>query len=187
MTLPAGPTNRLAGASMNAVIGAGYNFTKHHSFVGQFMWAGLPPDKQALEPIWIVAGRNDISGSSNMFAVTANYRYGRQGKTFGAYLIGGGGVYYRHSNLSREVPAGEGTVCGPSWEYWGYGCASGTVTAGETIVSTGSTAFGGNAGVGFTIRINDEGYKFYVESRYHYAPNRIVPTQFIPITLGFSW
>ena len=38
--------------------------------------------------------------------------------------------------------------------------------------------------MGFTIRINDEGYKFYVESRYHYAPTKNISTQLITITLG---
>ena len=41
--------------------------------------------------------------------------------------------------------------------------------------------------MGFTIRINDEGYKFYVESRYHYAPTKNISTQLITVTLGFSW
>jgi hypothetical protein len=134
-----------------------------------------------------VAGAKDISGSSNLFALTANYRYRLQGKTFGVYFIGGGGMYYRHSSLSREVVVGTGTICGPSWGYWGFGCVNGVVSQDETLISQGSTAFGGNGGVGFTIRINEEGYKFYVEARYHYAPNRNVPTTLIPITLGFSW
>ncbi|HEY1341647.1 MAG TPA: hypothetical protein VGF59_29250, partial [Bryobacteraceae bacterium] len=151
-SIPVGATNGLVGASLNAVVGAGYNFTKHHSFVGQFMWAGLPPDKQVLlGPLWAAAGTKDISGSSNMWAVTANYRYRMQERTFGAYLIGGVGWYYRRSSLSREVAAGEGTVCGPSWEYWGYGCVSGTVMTSDTIASKGSNAVGGNAGIGFTI------------------------------------
>jgi len=187
VSVPLNPTAQLVGASVNVVLGAGYNLDKYNSFIGQFMWSGLPPNTFALRPIWAVAGARDVSGSSNLFALTANYRYRLQGKTFGIYLIGGGGMYYRYSRLSREVVVGEGIVCGPSWGYWGFGCVSGNVSTDQTLVSAGSTAFGGNAGVGFTIRITEDGYKFYVESRYHYAPTKNISTTFIPITLGFSW
>jgi hypothetical protein len=187
VTVPVNPTGGFVGASANIVIGAGYNFNKHHSLVGQFMWSGLPPNNNALHPFRLVAQTNDISGSSNLYTLTANYRFKLEGKVFGGYVIAGGGMYYRHANLSKEVVVGTGTVCGPSWEYWGYGCVSGLVSDDETLISTGSTAFGGNAGIGLTIRINEEGYKFYVESRYHYAPTRGIPTHLIPITVGFSW
>jgi hypothetical protein len=185
--IPLNPTAPFVGTGLNVVVGAGYNFTGHHSLVGQFMWDALPPNLNALRPIRLIAARNDISGSSNLFAGTANYRYQLQGRTFGAYLIAGGGVYYRRSQLSRNVVVGTGTVCGPSYVYWGYGCASGIVSQDQTLISAGSTAFGGNGGAGFTIRINEEGYRFYVEARYHYAPTKNVPTTFIPITLGFAW
>jgi hypothetical protein len=187
MTVPLNPTARLVGSSVDVVVGAGYNFNRHSSFVGQFMWAGIPVNKNAFRPIFLVANTRDISGSSNLFTGTANYRYQLQGRTFGMYWIGGGGVYYRRASLSREVAVGTGTVCGPSWTYWGYGCVNGIVTDDQTLISAGSTAFGGNGGMGFTIRINDEGYKFYVESRYHYAPTKNISTQLIAITLGFSW
>jgi Outer membrane protein beta-barrel domain len=181
------PTAAIVGAGLNVVVGAGYNFTKHHSVVGQFMWNALPVHKDALGPIFIVAQRNDISGSSNLFAFTGNYRYQREGKRFGSYLIGGGGVYYRRAQLSQDVVVGTGTVCSPTWIYWGFTCTSGVVTEDQSLLKAGSTAGGVNGGAGFTIRINDEGYKFYVEARYHYAWTKNLPTTIIPVTLGFSW
>jgi hypothetical protein len=187
LTVPLNPTAQFVGSSVNVVVGVGYNMTKHHSLVGQFMWAGLPPNRDALLPIRIVAGTNNISGSSNLFTLTGNYRYQLQGKTFGAYVIGGAGMYHRRSSLSREVVVGTGAVCSPSWLYFGYGCVTGLVSEDRTLINAASTAFGGNGGVGFTIRINEDGYKFYVEARYHYAPNKHIATSFIPITLGFSW
>ncbi|HWB85995.1 MAG TPA: outer membrane beta-barrel protein [Bryobacteraceae bacterium] len=187
VTVPVNPTAALIGAGVNVVVGVGYNFDKHHSLVGQFMWSGLPLNQDALRPIRILANTRDISTSSNLFAVTGNYRYRIQGKVFGGYIIAGGGVYYRRVTLSRQVPVGIGTVCGPTWQWLGYACVSGIITDDQTLIRSGSTAFGGNAGVGFTIRINEEGYKFYVESRYHYAPTKNIATQIIPITLGFSW
>jgi hypothetical protein len=187
MTVPLNPTGAFVGSSVDVVVGAGYNFDKHNSLVGQFMWAGLPVNKQALRPIWIIANDRSISGSSNLFAVTGNYRLKFEGKVFGGYFIGGGGVYYRRASLSREVVVGEGTVCAPTWGWFGFGCVNGAVTTDQTLVTAGSTAFGGNGGFGFTIRINEAGYKFYVEARYHYAPTKNVPTVLIPITLGFAW
>jgi Outer membrane protein beta-barrel domain len=187
MTVPLNPTAQIVGSSVDVVVGAGYNFNKHHSLVGQFMWAGIPVNKDAMRPIYLIANTQNISGSSNLFAATANYRFRLQGRTFGVYWIGGGGMYYRRASLSQSVVVGTGTVCGPSWEFWGYGCVEGNVNQDQTLVKAGSTAFGGNGGMGFTIRINDDGYKFYVESRYHYAPTKNISTQLITITLGFAW
>jgi hypothetical protein len=180
-------TANVVGSSVDVVVGVGYNIERHHSVVGQFMWAGLPVSKQAFRPIYVVAGAHDISGSSNLFAGTANYRFSLQGKVFGAYWISGGGLYYRRATLSREVVVGTGTICGPVWSWWGFGCVNGNVSDDQTLVSAGSTALGGNAGMGLTIRINEEGYKFYVESRYHYAPTKNVPTQLMTVTCGFAW
>jgi len=38
--------------------------------------------------------------------------------------------------------------------------------------------------MGFTVRILDSQYKFYVESRFHYATNRRMATRIIPFTVG---
>ncbi len=187
LTVPLNPTAQIVGSSINVVVGAGYNFNRHHSLVGQFMWAGLPVNRETFRPIDVIANARDISASSNLFAATANYRYRLQGKTFGWYWIGGGGAYYRRVSVSRQVDVGTATVCGPSWLYFGYGCVNGIVSQDQTLISQGSTAFGGNGGMGFTIRINDEGYKFYVESRYHYAPTKNIATTLLSITLGFAW
>ena len=119
------------------------------------MWAGIPVNKDALRPIFLVAKARDISSSSNLWAVNGNYRYSREGRTFGVYWIGGGGVYYRRVSLSRSVVVGNATVCTPTWQFFGYTCVDGNVTQDETLVRAGSTAFGGNGGMGFTIRIND--------------------------------
>jgi hypothetical protein len=187
VTAPLGSTAQLVGAGMNATAGAGYNFSRHHALIGEFMWSGLPAKAETLRPIRIAANARDVSGSSNLFTLTANYRFKLEGRVFGIYFIGGGGMYYRRASLSREVVVGAGTICTPSWTWWGYSCASGQVTDDQTLISAGSTAFGGNAGAGFTIRFHEDGYKFYVEGRYHYAPTRNTPTRVLPITLGFRF
>jgi hypothetical protein len=187
VSVPLNPTGRFINPGVNVVVGVGYNVTRRNSIIGQFMWSGLPPNREALLPIRAIDGLQRISGSANLFTLTGNYRYQHQWKVWGVYFIGGGGMYHREASLSRRVAVGTATVCQPIWQWWGYGCASGIVSQDETLISTGDTVFGGNAGVGFTIRITDDGYKFYVESRYHYAPTRGIATTLIPITLGFAW
>ena len=187
VTAPMGSTKQLVGAGMNVTVGAGYNFSRHHSLIGEFMWSGLPAKTEALRPIWIAANARDVSGSSGLYALTANYRYKMEGRVFGVYFIGGGGMYHRHASLSREVAVGAGTICAPSWTWWGYSCVSGKVTEDQTLVSAGSTALGGNAGAGFTIKFHEDGYCFYVEGRYHYAATRNLATRVLPITLGFRF
>jgi Outer membrane protein beta-barrel domain len=187
VSVPLNPTGHFVNNAVNFVVGVGYNVTKRNSIIGQFMWSGLPPNRNAFLPVRAIEGLGNISGSSNLFTLTGNYRYQRQWKVFGAYVIVGGGMYYRQASLSRRVDVGLATVCQPIWNWWGYSCVSGIVSQDQTLISTGSTVFGGNGGVGFTIKITDDGYKFYVESRYHYAPTRGIATTLIPITLGFAW
>jgi hypothetical protein len=50
-----------------------------------------------------------------------------------------------------------------------------------------SGALGGNAGIGFTVRVGEEPYRFYVEPRYHYASNENVTTQLLTVTVGFRY
>jgi hypothetical protein len=57
-------------------------------------------------------------------------------------------------------------------------------SANQSLASLGSTVPGGNAGVGITFRIPDSEYRFYIESRYHYAPSKGVHTQVMPIAIG---
>ena len=59
--------------------------------------------------------------------------------------------------------------------------------ATETIASRGVSAGGVNAGAGFTLRLTDGGWKFYVESKYHYAWSPHIPTTLVPVTIGFRF
>jgi hypothetical protein len=182
VSTPLNPTARFAGLSGNFVAGAGYNINKHHAIIGEFMWSGLPPDNFILHPI------NAPFGSINLYTLTANYRYQTQkinGSHFGLYAIAGGGWYYRFSQVDRNFVVGPGTGCDPIFDWWGYACIDGVVT--ETIASKGNSAGGVNGGVGFTIRLSDSGWKFYIESRYHYAWNNRIPSTLVPVTFGFRF
>ena len=185
LSVPLNPTANYAGVGGNFIGGGGFNINQHNSIVGQFQWAGLPPS--ILSPaLSAVAQLNGFSASSNLFSITPNYKYRNGfGKTFGYYLIAGGGWYHRRSSLSKSTFIPTATVCAPVWGWYGYTCSNGFVnTVGFAV---GTSAFGGNGGVGLTIRVKDTPWKFFVESRYNYAATRFLATQVAPVTFGFEY
>lgn len=183
MINPVNPTAQLLSIGWGLVAGAGYNLNKRNSVIGEIMWNRIYATDGALAPIEALHGSN-LSGHTQMFILTGNYRYELRGKKLGVYLIAGGGWYYRYSAINQEITVASGTVCVPAWLWWGFRCTSGTVTEGQTIRSSNSSAFGGNGGVGFTIRAGEAPYRVYFESRYHYAPNKGISTQLITTTFG---
>jgi hypothetical protein len=183
-TTPLNPTARYTGVSGNFVAGAGYNLNKHNSISGEFMWAGLPPNLFVFKPI------GAPFGNINLYALTAQYRWhhDKLAGPLGAYLIAGGGWYYRHTSVDQNYVVPDGTVCQPIYTFWGYGCTPEGFVYTATIASRGSSAGGVNAGVGFTLRLTDNGWKFFVESRYHYAWNGpLIPSTLVPVTFGFRF
>jgi hypothetical protein len=44
-----------------------------------------------------------------------------------------------------------------------------------------------NPSVGLSVRLGDKGWKFYMESRYHYAFSPFVATTLIPVTFGIRY
>jgi hypothetical protein len=196
--VPLDPTGKFAGIGGTFQAGAGPNLGSHHSIVGEFMWHGLPPNQSALLPVLnalcllnppvppsTACSVASINATDNVYALTANYMYHRDGKRFGYYAIGGGGWYYRHAQLkSFTVPGG--TVCDPAWLWWGYGCQNGFVS-NSVLASSGVSSGGVNGGVGITVAMT-AGSKFYIEARYHYSPQGgRVSTQILPVTMGIRW
>jgi len=186
-SLPLHPTSQYMSAGLGVNVGAGYNFDRRNALIGEFMWNWLYPTDAALQPIRIAAQSPNISGHGNLFALTANYKFELRGKLLGAYLIGGGGWYHRTTSLTKEIPSGTSTVCQPVWLWWGYSCSSGIVTRDVTVASSSSSTFGANGGIGFTIRVGEAPYRFYLESRYHYAPTKNISTQFVAFTFGVRY
>lgn len=183
VTTPLNPTANYVGLSGNFAVGAGYNVNKHNSIIGEFQWNGLPPNQVIQLP-------GLPFGNINLYSITANYRAhtDRIGHSpFGVYMIAGGGWYYRHISIDRNYFVPGGTVCSPVFIWWGFGCETGSFIDTETIASKGNSAGGLNGGGGFTIRLSDTGWKFYVESRYNYAFSSRVATTFIPVTFGFRF
>jgi hypothetical protein len=182
LSVPLNPTAQYAGVGGSFLGGGGYNIDKHNAILGQFMWNGLPPS---------VGARAQLLGGSasvNLYSLTANYQFrGDFGSTFGYYLIAGSGWYYRHSSISKttELPPTP-VVCQPVWDWYGYTCTGGyqTITRG---VGAGTSSGGGQAGAGFTIRVKDTRWKFFIESRYIYAASRAISSQVAPITFGLMY
>jgi hypothetical protein len=187
VSVPLNPTATYVHTGWGLLGGAGYNFSRHHSVIGELMWNRLHATDGALQPLREISQSGNIDGHSNLYVLTGNYRYELRGKVFGTYFIGGGGVYYRITNLSTRFTAGTSTPCVPAWVWWGFSCISGIVMPNQTVGSASSTALGGNAGIGFTTRVAEEPYRLYVESRYHYAPNKNISTQLITVTVGIRY
>jgi Outer membrane protein beta-barrel domain len=187
LSAPLNPTGRFAGPGTGVIYGAGYNFTRRHSVMGEFMWDWLNPGSGGLTPIRLALQANNISGHSNLYALTGEYRFELRGKALGTYFIAGGGWYVRKSSLTKVVVTGSTITCTPEWIWWGASCTSGVVTANQTLASSSSSALGGNGGIGFTVRVGDAPYRIYVESRYHYAPTRHINTQLIVTTVGIRY
>jgi hypothetical protein len=183
VSTPLNPTANFVGVSGNFAAGAGYNLSKSNSIIGEFMWSGLPPSLSVLHPV------NAPFGSINLYTLTANYRhsFNHMGGPFGAYIIGGGGWYYRYTSVDKNYVVPPSTVCQPIWTWWGYGCDPNGFIYTATVAYKGVSSGGVNAGVGFTIRLSDSGWKFYMESRYHYAWSQNVPTTLIPVTFGIRF
>src|SRR5215510_156926 len=184
LSVPLNPMARFANFGWGTTLGAGFNISRRNAFVGEFMWNRIYPSNSALAPLRLALHSRDLNGHSNLLAITGNYRFEMRGRVAGVYFIGGGGFYYRSTSLSREVVTGTTTTCTREWLFWGFTCVNGTVSSDQTLASSASGAFGGNGGIGITIKVGEPRYRFYIEARYHYALTTPVNTQLIPITLG---
>jgi hypothetical protein len=193
--VPLSRTSDFAGVSGAFQVGAGPNITSHQSIVGEFLWQGLPPNHTALQALsslicvvpTTAAGACGLNSNRNLYALTANYMYHKEGRRYGFYLIGGGGWYYRYGQLKNATVA-PGTVCQPVWDYWGYTCVNGFVSTDNTLVSKGLSSGGVNAGAGVTINLYQQRVRFFLEARYHYSPQGgKVSTQIVPVIMGIRY
>jgi hypothetical protein len=193
--VPLSRTSDFAGVSGAFQVGGGPNITSHQSIVGEFLWQGLPPNRTALQALSSLAcaapsttsAACGLNSSRNLYALTANYMYHREGRRYGFYLIGGGGWYYRYGQLKNATVA-PGTVCEPVWDWWGYSCVNGFVSTNNTLVSKGLSSGGVNAGGGLTINLTEQHVKFFIEARYHYSPQGgKVSTQIVPVIMGIRY
>jgi hypothetical protein len=188
VNVPLNPTARFATVGWGGVGGLGYNFNKSHAIIGEFMWNRTYPAGVSLQPLRSALQAANLNAYADFYVLTGNYRLEARGQFFGAYLIGGGGLYIRYTHLSQSVSVlGAATPCTQSWLWWGFNCTGGFVSASQTLASSTSSAPGGNAGGGFTFRVGDAPYRIYTEARYHYAPTARINSQFITVTTGLRF
>lgn len=187
VAIPVGDTANAVHLGMGLTVGGGYNFTRNHGLVSEFMWNDLFATNEALAKVRLALKDPNINANADLLAFTGNYRYELRGRAVGGYLIGGGGLYYRHVKLTKQVTTGSDIVCTPMWLWWGFTCESGTVTENQTITSWSASAPGWNAGAGFTARVGEAPYRVYIETRYHYAPDKRVNTQLVNISFGIRY
>jgi hypothetical protein len=183
LTVPVNPTGRYLGVNGNAGTGVGVNFNRHNSIEGDFMWSGLSPTLNLAQAI------DRPTGSVNLYNVGGNYRFhidSLADSPFGIYIIGGGGWYYRHTDINRNYVVPPLAVCQPIYNWWGFAC-DGSAVVQTNIASHGTSAGGLDAGVGFTIKLPSPGWKFFIESRYNYAWSNFIPTALVPVTFGFRF
>ncbi len=188
VNVPLNPTAALVTVGWGGVAGVGYNFNKRHAIIGEFMWNRVYPEANSLQLLRTVLENSNLNAYTDFYVLTGNYRFELRGQFFGAYFIGGGGMYVRYTHLSQSVTvAGFGTPCTQTWLWWGFSCGGGIVSASQTLASRTSSALGGNAGGGMTFRVGGAPYRIYAEARYHYAPTRNINTQFVTVAVGMRY
>lgn len=184
MSKPLAPISRYTNTALGLDVSAGYNFTRRQALEGAFMWNWIYASNSAIQSLQQVLQTQNVSGHGNLFVLTANYKYELRGKQLGTYIVGGPGLYRRTTSVTQTIPSGTVVPCQPLWVWWGVPCGP---TTTSTTANSSSNTLGGNVGIGFTIRVGDAPYRWYVESRYHYAPTKNIGTQLLTINVGFRY
>ena len=180
LSTPLNPTAQYAGLSGNFAFTGGYKIDRKNAIVGEFLWSGLPANAFVLHPVSVPQGH------ISLYSLTVNYRHQMDihDSPFGFYVVGGGGWFYRYASLDKNYVVPPSTVCQPVYTWWGYGCDTGGYVYSQTVAYKGTSAGGLNVGAGFTIRLSDSNWRFFMESKYIYAWSPNVPTTLLPVTFG---
>jgi opacity protein-like surface antigen len=159
------------------MFGAGYNFTRHFTMTGQFMYNGFGVSRTVLNEA------NVPDGNAHMWSLTANpkIRINPDWKV-DPYAVGGIGYYRRVVEFTQPtlVPT---LIFDPF-----FGAFFNTlIPANQVIGRITRDGFGGSIGGGVDIRLGSGGLKLFTEIRYHHANTGSVDTQMVPITVGIRW
>ncbi|HET7871478.1 MAG TPA: outer membrane beta-barrel protein [Terriglobales bacterium] len=180
-TWPVQSISDFATMSGNFVVGGGINLSKVFGVNAEYMYNNLPP-KQG-----IVALTNATDGNARLQSVTGNLiLHAPEKSKLGGYAIGGTGWYHRSWDLTNPALT-VGTVCLPSYVWWGIACTNGLVSTNVTVASGSDNAIGWNIGGGLTYRLGESHAKFYTELRYHVAYTKGVNTDVLPWTFGIRF
>ena len=169
-------SNRLD-TGWHMMFGAGYNFTRHFTMTGQFMYNGFGVSRTVLNEA------NVPDGNAHMWSLTANpkIRINPDWKV-DPYAVGGLGYYRRVVEFTQPtlVPT---LIFDPF-----FGAFFNTlIPANQVIGRITRDGMGGSIGGGVDIRLGSGGLKLFTEIRYHQANTGSVDTQMVPITVGIRW
>jgi hypothetical protein len=143
-------------------------------------------------PVDVIGGTTLIESHHSMHYVSFNGILKPSAQpAFGAYAIGGAGMYYRSVSLTTP-DVGYTTWCDPYW----YVCYPTLVEVDRIIGDRGGWDPGINLGGGVSMRIGEQSV-FYVETRWHYmwgpevtdgeGVTRKADGQYFPVTFGFRF
>ena len=164
---PLGDSSDVLNTGYTVTIGGGYNFSKQLGLVAEYNFH-RPGFDQSMAKSLANGGVNDeVVGTGKIWAFTGNpvFRMNRPGKV-NFYVIAGAGIYQRRLGLSITTTK-----------------STGATTTSRTLVNTG---FGINFGGGATWEMF-QGFKGYVEARYHHAFTDGTDIQLVPISVGIRW
>jgi hypothetical protein len=100
ISVPLNPTAKFADAGTGVTYGVGYNFSRRHAIVGEFMWDWL--NTGVSSPRGLVMSMEAATFMSLAETIASSY----VGKTIGAYLIAGGGWHLRDSSPTTTSALG---------------------------------------------------------------------------------
>lgn len=182
-TIPLGDSGDRFNVGPGFNAGIGFNFNRFVGVQLEGFWSRFSVNGDLLNTTDLDANHRMQYGTLD--AVANVVRSG----PFTAYLLGGGGLYYRRVQLTQFA----GTTVVPACDPWLYYCYPSAVSV-ETILGTrSSTDWGINGGAGFSVRVAP-GLRIYAEGRYHYifGPEIINSSdkangEYIPIMFGLRF
>lgn len=181
VTFPKNTTGSITNTSGNFQVGGGVNFGKAIGFDGEFMWNNLPPKSS------VIALTGAPDGSARMNSLTGNMiLHSPEAHKFGVYGIGGIGWYHRSWELTTPSLS-VGTVCVPSFVFFGAVCSNGIVSSTTTLGSGSNNGFGWNIGGGLTYRLGASHLKAFAEARVHFAYFSNINTRVVPLVFGIRF
>jgi opacity protein-like surface antigen len=192
----------------NAGVGVTFNVASTVGFQAEYMYGRMGGPDRTINisnlPVGGTTTTGVIESNHQLHAVTFNAIFNtplNTGQPVGAYVLGGGGYYYRMIQLTTPS-VGYTTICDPYWLV----CYPTLVSVDRIIGDRSSNDYGVNFGGGITFGSD---VKFYVEARYHYvwgpevrpqttdlpggatittcAEGCSTNAQYFPLTFGVRW
>jgi hypothetical protein len=171
-----GPITHSLDNGWNIQAGGGYMFTPNFGLIGDYHYFGLGVPMSVLNSLSVP------DGSAWVHALTfgPEIRLAPDSK-IDPYIIGEAGWYRRTVQFTRPTTATV-TAFDPF-----FGFFPAVIPANQVLGTIQRDGFGGNAGVGFAVRIREGRAKVFAEARYHYAMHARRDTQIVPFTVGIRW